>query len=250
MNFYQHLLNLKKNENTVNVGNKWTDFEANKLLEAIQSGKSIDTIAIDHKRTSGGIRARLFEIGYKLFKDGKSIEEISNIIKISKTDIEIEIEKKQNKTPSIKPKSDSDILKNNENVGNKWTNFEENKLLEAIQSGKDIDTIAIDHKRTPGGIRSRLFEIGYKLFKDGKSIEEISNIIKISKTDIEIEIEKKQNETLSIKPKSDSDILKNIEIEIEKKQNKTPSIKPKSDSDILKNIEKILLRIEAEIFKK
>ena len=59
------------------------------------------------------------------------------------------------------------------NVGKKWTEEEENKLLEELNKNMDIDTISKIHKRKIGGIQSRCKEIAYKMHLNHSSIEEI-----------------------------------------------------------------------------
>ena len=59
------------------------------------------------------------------------------------------------------------------NVGKKWTEEEENKLLEELNKNIDIDTISKIHKRKIGGIQSRCKEIAYKMHLNHSSIEEI-----------------------------------------------------------------------------
>jgi hypothetical protein len=63
-------------------------------------------------------------------------------------------------------------------AGNRWTPEEETQLIDALGNNKDVEDIAKDHKRTPGGIRSRMREIAVRMIEtDGKSIEEVSDIL-------------------------------------------------------------------------
>lgn len=91
-----------------------------------------------------------------------------------------------------------------ENSGTKWTIDEEEKLLKLISDGKDLYDISDEHKRNVGGIINRLETISWRLYNNGKSIDEIYNVLKlISKDDIELAIKimrnKKENEKIVAK---------------------------------------------------
>lgn len=68
------------------------------------------------------------------------------------------------------------------NVGKKWTEEEENVLLEELNSSMSIKIIASLHGRTAYGIECRLRQIVYKMHMNGSSIEEI-----VSKTKLHAE---------------------------------------------------------------
>ena len=79
------------------------------------------------------------------------------------------------------------IINDNDNqeflrVGCKWTEEEDNKLKEEILN-KSYEEIAIEHKRTVTGIKSRVIgNIIYPLYKENNSdIEELSLKFKIEK---------------------------------------------------------------------
>lgn len=65
----------------------------------------------------------------------------------------------------------------------RWSVEEEKKLINSIKT-KSIKDIALDHKRTVGGIQSRLKGIAFKLFLDGKTVADISKITTLSESDI------------------------------------------------------------------
>ncbi len=69
------------------------------------------------------------------------------------------------------------------NIGNKWTEKEENMLLQELNDNLNIATIAKNHKRTTGGINSRRREIAYKMYLKNIPIEEI-----VEKTKLENDI--------------------------------------------------------------
>lgn len=78
-------------------------------------------------------------------------------------------------------------------VGNRWTPEEETRLIDSLGQGKDIDEIAKEHKRTSGGIRSRMSMIALRMIEsEGKSIEEVC--VALHMTSEEIEDAKKQKE--------------------------------------------------------
>jgi superfamily I DNA/RNA helicase len=70
-------------------------------------------------------------------------------------------------------------------VGNRWSSEEEAQLLESVMNRKDIHLIAKEHKRTLGGIRSRIEVIALRMLAEGKSIEEVCQKLSITPTQIE-----------------------------------------------------------------
>jgi len=71
--------NLRKNEETSRVGKKWTVEEDEELMKELNDKKSYEEIALNHKRTIGGIKSRVIcLILYLQYKDkSKTIEELS-----------------------------------------------------------------------------------------------------------------------------------------------------------------------------
>jgi len=77
-------------------------------------------------------------------------------------------------------------LRNNEETsraGNKWLPEEDDKLVQEISDKKSFEDIALEHKRTITGIKSRVIsQIIYKQYKDGnKSIDDLSSEYNIEK---------------------------------------------------------------------
>lgn len=71
-------------------------------------------------------------------------------------------------------------------IGNRWTPEEEQQLIDSLGNGQDIDDIAKKHKRTLGGIKSRIRKIAVRMIEnDSKSIEEVCASLQITKEDIE-----------------------------------------------------------------
>ena len=78
-----------------NMGVKWTNEEELLLLEQLNNNENVEIIALKHKRTVGGINARLRDIAYKMFLNKKSFEEIIKKTKLDLDSIKQTIEKKQ-----------------------------------------------------------------------------------------------------------------------------------------------------------
>lgn len=87
-----------KNELLVNVGNKWTELEEMLLIEELSENTNIDKIAKNHGRTVCGIKSRVKEIAYKLYRQNKPIEEITMTTKLSEIDIIKHIKERQYKS--------------------------------------------------------------------------------------------------------------------------------------------------------
>lgn len=76
-----------------------------------------------------------------------------------------------------------------ENRGKSWNKIEDEKLLKLIKNGKTLNDIALEHKRTRGGIRSRLNVIARDLHENGMTIKDIQSKLKfVSTDDIQIAI--------------------------------------------------------------
>ena len=79
------------------------------------------------------------------------------------------------------------------NMGQKWTDEEENTLLQELDKNINIEIIAQTHNRTIGGIRGRQRTIAYKMYVKDASIEEIIIKTKLDKEQILKTITKKEN---------------------------------------------------------
>jgi hypothetical protein len=68
-----------KNEETSRAGSKWSPDEDDKLVKEFTNKKTFEEIALEHKRTIGGIKSRIIShILYKEHKDGyKTIDDLS-----------------------------------------------------------------------------------------------------------------------------------------------------------------------------
>lgn len=78
-------------------------------------------------------------------------------------------------------------------LGQRWTDLEDQNLLNELDNNLDINVIANNHKRTIGGINARINEIAYKMYKSNVNIHEIIKITKLNNEEIdEIILRKKQ----------------------------------------------------------
>ena len=76
-------LNMKNKENPINHCQRWSKEEEEKLLMAIESGFPNKIIAETFGRSIGGITSRIRVIAVRLYKDGKTFEEIKKITNLS-----------------------------------------------------------------------------------------------------------------------------------------------------------------------
>ena len=83
------------------------------------------------------------------------------------------------------------------NMGCKWTDIEEQTLLDNIKNKIEIDEIAKKHSRTKGAITARLEVIAIRLYNDNMfDIEHIEELTGLSERTIKEAIDKKsKNET-------------------------------------------------------
>ncbi len=73
------MANLQKNEETSRIGKKWLQEEDDKLLRELYDKKTYEEIALNHKRTIGGIKSRvvcnILYLQYKNYR--RTIEELA-----------------------------------------------------------------------------------------------------------------------------------------------------------------------------
>ena len=122
------------------------------------------------------------------------------------------------------------------NKGKKWTDKEENLLLQELDKNINIEIIAQTHNRTIGGIIGRQRTIAYNMYVKNVSIEEIMIKTKLNKEQIMETITRKETETQ--KPKIEPKVsLENEIIEI------------KSEIKELKNIIKELVEMMKAVYE-
>jgi hypothetical protein len=78
------------------------------------------------------------------------------------------------------------------NKGKLWDTKEEIKLLQELENGYDILSIAEIHQRTSGGISARINEIAYKMYKQNMDIDFISKKTKLNENLINSLIKKRE----------------------------------------------------------
>ena len=117
---FTEMANLRKNEETSRIGAKWSNEEVEELMKELNDKKSYEEIALNHKRTIGGIKSRVIcNILYLHFKDkSKTIEELSLEYNIENDLVLKYINKMDNKIDNkmddkmeIKDSNESTILK-------------------------------------------------------------------------------------------------------------------------------------------
>jgi len=132
------------------------------------------------------------------------------------------------------------------NIGKKWNEVEETLLLEELDKNIDIDTIAKNHNRTPGGINARCREIAYKMHLQNISIQDIIKYTKLNEEQITEIIKKKQsiptNNTSSISNTANTNTITQFSIEKDFAELKT-------DIKELKNLVKEMIVIMKELYE-
>jgi hypothetical protein len=75
--------------------------------------------------------------------------------------------------------------------GKKWLATEDEQLLKKISENLSHDEIAVKHRRTASAIKSRLLLLACNMHKDNKTLEFISDKIKIDVTELKLYLDKK-----------------------------------------------------------
>ena len=100
---YQNMQKLKENPDTENIGKKWTEEEILELLKEVEDGIILEDIALNHKRTLGSIKGKLYNIADHYINTKKmDINEVSKIVNISVLNINEYLLKKLPKKDSNK----------------------------------------------------------------------------------------------------------------------------------------------------
>lgn len=87
---FKGVRDLRENEETSRAGKKWLPEEDAKLVQEITDKKTFEEIALEHKRTTGGIKSRVIsQIIYMKYKDGNTdIDDLSSEYNIEKELVE------------------------------------------------------------------------------------------------------------------------------------------------------------------
>jgi len=102
-------------------GKAWDDEEVLRLLTSIRMKKSMEDIALEHKRTVGGIDSKRRKLAYEYFLEGRTMEEIQRFTGLNKEQLDetikkykqiysLNVEKKKPKLISSISSSDSEIV--------------------------------------------------------------------------------------------------------------------------------------------
>jgi Ca2+-dependent lipid-binding protein len=121
-------------------------------------------------------------------------------------------------------------------VGSMWTVTEEQQLMESLSGNKSIDDIAKEHKRTKGGIKSRIRFLAANMIGNGKSIEDVCAMFRLAKDEVEHIQEKFAAKKEKTEHKKKEQTTKETEID-------------ETHLDVLKDIRTILLRMEEKFDK-
>jgi len=83
-----------------------------------------------------------------------------------------------------------------ENFLTRWTKQEDEQLLSELSQCLHKKLIALNHKRTVGGIRCRIFKLAYIDYKNGNTIENICSKFNLSLHDFDKYLNKKEKKHL------------------------------------------------------
>jgi reverse gyrase len=129
------------------------------------------------------------------------------------------------------------------NMGQKWTDEEENTLLQELDKNINIEIIAQTHNRTIGGIRGRQRTIAYNMYVKKVSIEEIIIKTKLDKEQIMETITRKENPQKKVK------ITQEPKIEPKKVSLENELIEMRSEIKELKNTIKELVEMMKAVYE-
>jgi hypothetical protein len=129
------------------------------------------------------------------------------------------------------------------NMGQKWTDEEENTLLQELDKNINIEIIAQTHNRNIGGIRGRQRTIAYNMYVKKVSIEEIIRKTKLDKEQIMETITRKENPQKKVK------ITQEPKIEPKKVSLENEIIEMRSEIKELKNTIKELVEMMKAVYE-
>jgi len=100
------------------------------------------------------------------------------------------------------------------NMGSKWTDIEEQALLDNIKKNLEIEEIAKKHSRTQGAINARLEVIAIRLYNQNMfDMEHIQDLTRLNEKTIREAIDKNKNKPIYEIKNNDVEIL-NLKEEI------------------------------------
>jgi hypothetical protein len=158
-----------KMEKKENSGTKWTKEEEEKLLKSIDNNKKLEDICEEHKRNVGGIIFRLKLIVYKLYNDGKTVDEIHNTIKLLSVE---EINKTIKTRENIKKKQEDSKNKKEDNLN------QEQNLISVLNEIKNSLNLLVQIKLKKYNMQDEFNPLEEENFKFYETqIGEIDNLI-------------------------------------------------------------------------
>jgi hypothetical protein len=92
MSLYHKIQKLKDNPDTARSGSYWSPEEDAKLAESVMEDRPLAAIALDHKRSTGGIEIRLRTLAYNDYKNYNglmTIEDAAKKYKISESELTV-----------------------------------------------------------------------------------------------------------------------------------------------------------------
>ena len=136
--FYQKIQAMSNNPATSKAGSRWSTDEISKLLASIKSKqKSLNDIAIEHKRTEGSITSKLLSIGESMVRDGKDINEVSKLINLPVKNIQEQLDKNKDK-PVKKIAIKDNVIEETKETKEIVLIGKQNEALEAFKNKKNI----------------------------------------------------------------------------------------------------------------
>jgi hypothetical protein len=134
-----------------------------------------------------------------------------------------------------------------ENMGCPWGNAELIQLLKEVKDKIPYEDMAKAHKRTVGGITSRLRQLAYDYYTEEKSIDEIMVITGLSKDDIVDTITRREY-TENKRAEKRAEKEKKVEKVLVMAQKLTPKPELSELQEILKTLKSLEARV-AEYIK-
>ena len=133
------------------------------------------------KQTISNLKKKFIDA--TIYSENKEIRDVQDQITIHQVIVinwEVPVVSKSVESPMVqKLKAANPGVIYPSNMGHKWTDEEENTLLEELESNTSIDTIAETHKRTTGGINARRRQIAYNMYLKKAPIESIIQVTKL-----------------------------------------------------------------------
>jgi len=163
-----------KTDKMINKSKIWSIDETNQLLQSVNTKKSYEKIALEHKRTHSCILAKVISfIIYPKYEIDPDIKKLSAEYRIKDTLLYLYIKK------------------NNENIYRIWSIDETNQLLQSVNTKKSYEKIALEHKRTHSCILAKVISfIIYPKYEIDPDIKKLSIEYRIKNTLVETYIDK------------------------------------------------------------